>query len=220
MSQVSDYTFDSNVARNAFQSPLEAVFAAIKSSNAGGTAPSNPVAGMHWLDTSLSPPQLKIRSGDNTSWIPYLSLTTSPGSEVKIFDPTIMRRGSGNDEVRENQDLDLRYLQIADERGVYSYSDAANGYLFHKVSPTKAMGCQWMGITGSGSVLQNWPIAFSVVYRAVVSIDAPDNASSADIRFTNILSLTNADIRVKKRTFDGSASSALVTAMAWGEIAI
>ena len=41
---------------------------ATSAANAGATAPAAPVAGMSWLDTSVSPAVLKSRDGTNTSW--------------------------------------------------------------------------------------------------------------------------------------------------------
>lgn len=68
MSQVDDYSLG-NLSFPAARARLNNLFAAIRASNAGPTAPTNPAAGMTWLDTSVSPAVLRQRSGDNTTWL-------------------------------------------------------------------------------------------------------------------------------------------------------
>lgn len=223
MSQVTDYTFDPNVARNAFQSPLEAVFAAIRSLNSGVSEPDNPVPGMLWLDTSVSPPAVRIRNAADTGWIEILRLTTASGAE-RVIDPTIMRAGTGAAQVRDNSGLDARYLQIADERGVYSYGDAVDGYLFHKVSPTKAIGWQWVTLPGAGGTVRaaTWPITFSLIYRAHVDIGGINTGGGAisGMRLSCLTSISGSSIEAICRAWDGSGTSASARAFGIGEITI
>lgn len=68
MSQVDDYSLG-NLSFPAARARINALLAAIRASNAGPTAPTNPAAGMTWLDTSVSPAVLRQRSGDNTTWL-------------------------------------------------------------------------------------------------------------------------------------------------------
>ena len=57
-----------NDAGAAVRARLNEVIAALQSTNAGGSAPTVTVAGMLWVDTSVSPPILRRRNATNTGW--------------------------------------------------------------------------------------------------------------------------------------------------------
>lgn len=63
-----DYSI-ANASGLAFRQDLNAALAAIKSLNSGATAPVSPVTGMFWLDTSATPPELRVRNAANTGWV-------------------------------------------------------------------------------------------------------------------------------------------------------
>ena len=67
MTQTSSFTI-ANDAGAAVRARLNEVIAALQSSSAGATAPSAAVAGMLWVDTSVSPPVLRRRNATNTGW--------------------------------------------------------------------------------------------------------------------------------------------------------
>lgn len=68
MAQAPDYTVV-NAGGSSVRAELNAILAAIQSSNGGASAPPSPAPGMMWLDTSASPAVLKIRDAANTAWI-------------------------------------------------------------------------------------------------------------------------------------------------------
>lgn len=53
---------------------LNNVFAAIQGANSGPTAPPDTRAGMPWLDTSTSPPTIRVRNLSNNGWVPVATL--------------------------------------------------------------------------------------------------------------------------------------------------
>lgn len=67
MAQTSSFVI-ANAAGAAVRARINEVLAALQSTNAGGNAPSSPVAGMLWLDTSVSPAVLRRRNANNTDW--------------------------------------------------------------------------------------------------------------------------------------------------------
>ena len=67
MTQTSSFTI-ANDAGAAVRARINEVIAALQSTNAGATAPSAAVAGMLWVDTSVSPPVLRRRNATNTRW--------------------------------------------------------------------------------------------------------------------------------------------------------
>jgi hypothetical protein len=67
MAQTPNFVI-ANDAGAAVRSRINEVIAALQSTNAGGSAPTVPVAGMLWVDTSVSPPILRRRNATNTGW--------------------------------------------------------------------------------------------------------------------------------------------------------
>lgn len=67
MAQTSSFVI-ANAAGAAVRARINEVLAALQSTNAGGNAPSSPVAGMLWLDTSVSPAVLRVRNANNAAW--------------------------------------------------------------------------------------------------------------------------------------------------------
>ncbi len=67
MTQTSSFTI-ANDAGAAVRARINEVIAALQSTNAGASAPSATVAGMLWVDTSVSPPVLRRRNATNTRW--------------------------------------------------------------------------------------------------------------------------------------------------------
>ena len=67
MSQTASFTI-ANDAGAAVRARINEVIAALQSTSAGTSAPSAAVAGMLWVDTSVSPPVLRRRNATNTGW--------------------------------------------------------------------------------------------------------------------------------------------------------
>ena len=69
MAQTGDFDLDTGIGGLAQRVQLNAMVAALLSSNSGATAPSPTVAGMLWLDTGVSPVVLRRRNNANSAWI-------------------------------------------------------------------------------------------------------------------------------------------------------
>ena len=67
MAQTSSYVI-ANDAGLAVRQRINEVLAALQSSNAGATAPTATRPGMLWLDTSVTPPVLRIRNSLDNAW--------------------------------------------------------------------------------------------------------------------------------------------------------
>ena len=67
MSQTSSFVI-ANDAGAAVRARINEIVAALQSTSAGTSAPVATVAGMLWVDTSVSPPVLRRRNATNTSW--------------------------------------------------------------------------------------------------------------------------------------------------------
>lgn len=74
MSQVSSPEVPSGSGLSVRQA-INAVLAALMSSNSGSAEPPNPVAGMLWFDSTVS--DIKIRDAANTAWILFRDLITA-----------------------------------------------------------------------------------------------------------------------------------------------
>ena len=67
MSQTSSFVI-ANDAGAAVRARINEIVAALQSTSAGTSAPAATVAGMLWVDTSVSPPVLRRRNATNTGW--------------------------------------------------------------------------------------------------------------------------------------------------------
>jgi len=67
MAQTSNFVI-ANDAGAAVRARINEVITALQSTSSGATAPSATVAGMLWVDTSVSPPVLRRRNATNTGW--------------------------------------------------------------------------------------------------------------------------------------------------------
>ena len=67
MAQTSNFVI-ANDAGAAVRARINEVITALQSTSSGASAPSATVAGMLWVDTSVSPPVLKRRNATNTGW--------------------------------------------------------------------------------------------------------------------------------------------------------
>ncbi len=71
-----DYVID-NAAGAVVRSDLNDALAALQSSNSGSTAPTATRGGMFWLDTSVTPPLIKVRNNADSAWITLGELDTT-----------------------------------------------------------------------------------------------------------------------------------------------
>ena len=67
MPQTSSFVI-ANDAGAAVRARINEIVAALQSTSAGTSAPAATVAGMLWVDTSVSPPVLRRRNATNTGW--------------------------------------------------------------------------------------------------------------------------------------------------------
>ena len=67
MPQTSSFVI-ANDAGAAVRARINEVIAALQSTSAGASAPTATIAGMLWVDTSVSPPVLRRRNATDTAW--------------------------------------------------------------------------------------------------------------------------------------------------------
>lgn len=67
MAQTTSFVL-ANAAGAAVRARINEVIASLQSTSAGTSAPTATVAGMLWVDTSVSPPALKRRNASNNGW--------------------------------------------------------------------------------------------------------------------------------------------------------
>ena len=91
MTQTSSFTI-ANDAGAAVRARINEVISALQSTSAGASAPSATVAGMLWVDTSLSPPVLRRRNATNTSWD---ALLDAAGNLAGIANTAVARTNLG-----------------------------------------------------------------------------------------------------------------------------
>ena len=68
-----------NVSFPAFRSALNGIIQDLDTLNAGATAPTNFEAYTLWLDTSTTPPVLKMRNAANNAWVDLFSVISPEG---------------------------------------------------------------------------------------------------------------------------------------------
>jgi hypothetical protein len=79
---------DFNIANQGFpgfRSDLNNALVALATLSSGGTAPTATFAYQHWVDTSTSPPTLKIRNGTNDGWISVTLLNSSTNVSTPVI---------------------------------------------------------------------------------------------------------------------------------------
>lgn len=68
MAQTSSFTIADGSGLEVL-ARLNEVIPALRTANSGSTGPSATAPGMLWLDTSMTPPQLKVRNAADDTWI-------------------------------------------------------------------------------------------------------------------------------------------------------
>ena len=71
MAQTNSFSIE-NDAGLAVRQRINEIVAALHSSNAGATAPTDTRPGMLWFDTGAAVPVLKIRNSTNDAWEEFL----------------------------------------------------------------------------------------------------------------------------------------------------
>ena len=95
-----------NDAGAAVRARLNEVIAALQSTSAGGSAPTSTVAGMLWVDTSVSPPVLRRRNATNTAWD---ALLDAAGNLAGLANTAVARTnlGLGTMATKSSADYDV-----------------------------------------------------------------------------------------------------------------
>ena len=79
MAQFTDVVLDNQSGAN-FRSELNTILAGLVSGSSGSTEPSGTkYAYQIWIDTSATPPDIKIRNGANNAWITLGTVSTNQG---------------------------------------------------------------------------------------------------------------------------------------------
>lgn len=80
MAQTSSYDVENDTGA-AVRGRINQIIAALVSSGAGTTPPTDTEPGMLWWDTSVNPPALKIRNLANTEFVDFLD---GDGAKIKL----------------------------------------------------------------------------------------------------------------------------------------
>lgn len=115
MAQVNNYIIEDGDGLTVLND-LTATFQAVRDDNAGATAPSNPVPGMRWRDTSVSPPILRIRNVANSGWETFLTATGLTGV-TGIATQTQAREGTDNTVLMTSLRVEERVSRFAASGG-------------------------------------------------------------------------------------------------------
>jgi len=105
MSQTSSFVI-ANDAGAAVRARINEIVAALQSTSAGASAPVATVAGMLWVDTSVSPPVLRRRNATNAGWD---ALLDAAGNLAGIANTAMARTnlGLGTMATKSAADYDL-----------------------------------------------------------------------------------------------------------------
>ena len=105
MSQTSSFVI-ANDAGAAVRARINEIVAALQSTSAGASAPVATVAGMLWVDTSVSPPVLRRRNATNAGWD---ALLEAAGNLAGIANTAMARTnlGLGTMATKSAADYDL-----------------------------------------------------------------------------------------------------------------
>jgi hypothetical protein len=149
---------------------MQAVNAALDTLNtlaSGASAPSSPEAGQFWHDTTNN--ILKLRSLDNTTWIPVVSLneTTYKASALVAPAPAIYGLTLSNDTSTPNSVIDVAIGGAADS--------TAAVYMRLASSMKKNVTAAWVAGTANGS-LDTGSVASSKFYHVHLIYDAATGA--------------------------------------------
>lgn len=77
------FDFPNPISGAAAEGQLELALRALASQSAGASEPPETQPGMPWLDTSTSPPVLKLRNVANTGWVELLEFSSSSALLLK-----------------------------------------------------------------------------------------------------------------------------------------
>jgi hypothetical protein len=99
-----------------------ATLAPLGNDNLGATAPSNPVAGMRWRDTSVSPSVLRIRNDANTAW-PLLMADNAVTNAKLANVATATLKGRVTAATGDPEDLTVEQVQTLLEFGGLATQD-------------------------------------------------------------------------------------------------
>jgi hypothetical protein len=115
MVQTSNFTI-ANDAGAAVRARINEVIAALQSTSAGASAPAATVAGMLWVDTSVSPPALKRRNATNSGWD---ALLDAAGNLAGLTNTAVARSnlGLGSMATKAALDYDALIASKADLTG-------------------------------------------------------------------------------------------------------
>jgi hypothetical protein len=130
---------DFNIANQGFpgfRSDLNNALEALATLSSGATEPATKFAYQHWVDTSTSPPTLKIRNGTNDGWISVTRLNSS----TNVSTPVITTQSTSDN----------------------STNPASTAYVINRIAndaPTKtgtgASGTWGISITGNAATVTN-----------------------------------------------------------------
>lgn len=166
-----DYVIDDQNGLQ-FLADLNAVIAAIVSSNSGATAPASTFAHQWWADTTAG--ILKRRNAANSAWINVMSLATGLiiGTDVQAYDADAAKTDVGQIWTQVQ-----RTNELTDNDGVF---DLDAGYLDFACTPTGAITLTFNNIPAT-PVVQKGTIVFVNTTNYAVAKHSNTRISVADL---------------------------------------
>lgn len=146
MSQSPDFVVDDGDG-SSLLSQLGSMLPALASSNSGPASPPSPYGGMMWLDSSSSPPILKMRNYANTAWI-AISSDTVPATTI---------RGNSSGSAAPEADITMATL-----RAMMGFSETLAANQIQNL-PGGAKFQKGYGATGASGVSLVFPAAFTTL---------------------------------------------------------
>ena len=164
MAQVNNYIIEDGDGLTVL-GDLTATFQAVRDDNAGPTAPSNPVPGMRWRDTSVSPPVLRIRNVANSGWEAFLTANGATATGLSLLTSAnaaaartaLALGGSAVLGVSTNTNFDADGTSVASRATIKTFVDAAIApgvkAALNASGSAPIYACRaWVNFNGTGTV--------------------------------------------------------------------
>jgi hypothetical protein len=127
MSQVDEYKIPASpLQMTELAAVLEAMFAAVASSNRGATAPDSPFEGMLWWDTSGNPTEVLKRYTVTAGWVSLISVNITTGVFSFVGESKVTLTAAG----------DLPYASAANTLARLAKAASGNYKLFQNAGLT------------------------------------------------------------------------------------
>lgn len=161
MAQSTDFVVDDGSGVSLL-AQLNAMLPALASSNQGATAPPNPMPGMLFFDTSVSPPILRMRNAGNTTYVDVHTETIAPN----------VVRGNASGSFAQESSIEMTTLRTMLGQAQLL---AGNGWIRHPggfIEQWFITGTAGPGINATVSFPVTFPVACTGVWTQIANTSA------------------------------------------------